>query len=49
MLEKYQTFLLSYNINLSFLYCSNVTSFHQKLKIRTTKVSREDIYLVDMG
>jgi hypothetical protein len=34
----------------SFLYCFDVTRFHQKLEIIiTTKVSKEDFYLVDMG
>jgi hypothetical protein len=30
------------------LYSCDVTNFHQKLKIRATKVSKEDFYLVDI-
>ncbi len=33
----------------SFLHRFDITRFHQKLEIITTKVSKEDFYLVHLG
>ncbi len=46
MLEKFVTIYPSSNINQSFLYCCDVASFHQKPKKVTTKVGKEDFFLV---
>jgi hypothetical protein len=37
------------NLNESFLYSCDVTTFYPKLNIKTTKESKEDFLLVDMG
>ncbi len=44
-----RNFKLSSQVILIFLYSCDITSFHQKLEIRTTKVSKEDFYLADKG
>jgi hypothetical protein len=43
ILDKFLIIWPSYNRNLSFLSSCDVTSFHQKLKIIATKVSKEDL------
>jgi hypothetical protein len=48
MLEKFQIFLTNYNINYSFLYSWEVTSFSSETQ-KTTMVSKEDFLLMDVG
>jgi hypothetical protein len=47
MLEKFQILYLSYNMHFCIVVKSQV--FHQKLKIKTTNVSKEDFLLMDIG
>ncbi len=49
MLEKFQIIRYNYSIGESYLYSCDATNVYQKIEIITTKVSKDDFYLVDIS